>query len=160
MHPYAPSHSVSQSLWQPHIRTNKHKDHSCSVSLCWPVNKQKDTHTQTHPHPIPLESTYRAWEKNCTVILHNKSPKHVLPLHSLRASQLFRTSISSSVHRKHVSICSGSFVVKKAKLFFFYSLFFHLLFIRTAAPSNSSTDSMETCLAGDFFSIEFKRLSS
>lgn len=47
------------------------------------------TSSKTHTPPVPLESTYRAWEENYTVILHNKSPAHVLHVHSLWANQMF-----------------------------------------------------------------------
>lgn len=97
----------------PHIHT-----HTSMQPFLQSVSK---THTRKHTQtPFHLRAHIEHERKKCTVILHNKSPAHVFPLHSLWANKLFRASISSSVHRKHVSpLLRESFVVKKAKLFYF-----------------------------------------
>lgn len=122
---------------------------------CLMAWKQAETHTQI----LTFSTSEHIWSmrEKSTVILHNKSPTQVPLLYSLWANQLFRASISSSIHRKHVSIRFGSFssLRKPSCSFFPFYLFFlfvlsHFLSVRTALGQQTRT-TWEACLTCRIF---------
>lgn len=125
---------------------------SLHQTVSYGLQTSRKTHTNAYLFHVRAHMEH---ERKSTVILHNKSPTQVLLLYSLWANQLFWASISLSIHRKHVSICFGSFSsLRKPSCSFFPFIF---LFCPTSCPSALLWDSKHgqrgkrASLAGYFF---------